>query len=628
MLMLVLLCVSSCHLSLGVDFPLLPLTSSSSPATERAFNCSSDEGVCPAGLFCFDGQCKCEEFPHDLVRCEGESTAVSLWVLKGYCITYDDEEEVVLVGACAYSNSRKSAFAHVPYYSVQPGRLNDYCTEMNKMGTLCGSCLPNHYPLAYSYNMTCIPCPHARWNWLWYVMAAYLPLTLFYFVILFFKINIMHGHMHMAISVCQALSFPAVIRTILAYFKGSTYEVFFSKILLSIYAIWNLDFFRPFYTDLCLGIGILPTLALDYAIAVCPLLLMVVSYLLITLYDRNYRVVTVLWSPFRRLFSLFRRNWDIRTTLVDAFATFFFLSNIKFLSVSSDLLVPIEVYRANGSNSTHSLGLFYSADIEYFGKKHLPYAILAVVVVCLFVILPVILVALYPFRFFQRFLNRVPFCWYILHTFMDSFQGCYKDGTEPGTRDHRYFLSVFFILRICIFMVHAVTLTVITYAVVALLLIVVSTVVMATKPFKTPPIHSNMACAAYLQLLTFLYSIIVAIDLSASVTTRISDILIIIGFLAFCVPLVDAIRVFVMLFVRRRRGILQLVVSCCRRWNLSNGYEELLGGGGGGSDSREEEEVQSDRSENPEREFVQLCLPPEDGNKSGSETGSQKQSRK
>ena len=38
------------------------------------------------------------------------------------------------------------------------------------------------------------------------------------------------------------------------------------KVLLSVYGIWNLDFFRPYYSDLCLGIGILPTLALDYAI--------------------------------------------------------------------------------------------------------------------------------------------------------------------------------------------------------------------------------------------------------------------------------------------------------------------------------------------------------------------------
>ena len=28
------------------------------------------------------------------------------------------------------------------------------------------------------------------------------------------------------------------------------------KVLLSLYGIWNLDFFRPFYTDICLEIGV------------------------------------------------------------------------------------------------------------------------------------------------------------------------------------------------------------------------------------------------------------------------------------------------------------------------------------------------------------------------------------
>ena len=208
---------------------------------------------------------------------------------------------------------------------------------------------------------------------------------------------------------------------------------------LSLYGIWNLDFFRPFYSDLCLGIGILPTLALDYVIAVYPLLLMIISYLLIVLYDRNYRVVSMLFRPFLALFSLFKKNWDIRTSVIDAFTSFFLLSNVKFLSVSFDLLVPTKIYHLHGDHYNSTLALYYAGDIEYFGKEHLPYWILAIVVSFIFLVLPVAILALYPFGFFQKFLNLFPFRWYILHTFVDSFQGWYKDGTEPGTRDYRYF---------------------------------------------------------------------------------------------------------------------------------------------------------------------------------------------
>ena len=151
--------------------------------------------------------------------------------------------------------------------------------------------------------------------------------------------------------------------------------------------------------------GPLPTLALDYAIVVYPILLMVFTYLLIVLYDRNYRVITAMWRPFRVLFSYYRRNWDVRTSVIDSYATFFLLSNVKFLSVSFDLLVPTRVYELHQHHYNYSLGLYYAADIEYFGSEHLPYGILAIIMCLFFVILPVTTLALYPFSFFQRFLS-------------------------------------------------------------------------------------------------------------------------------------------------------------------------------------------------------------------------------
>ena len=235
-------------------------------------------------------------------------------------------------------------------YHVLPrnaSQLDDImCKHLNRTGTLCGRCLPDHYPMAYSFNLTCILCPHAHWNWFRYIMAAYLPLKLFYLVILFFRINTTSSHLFAMIYYCQSLAFPSTIRKIL---NGTADDInffkFAAKLFSSLYGIWNLDFFRPFYSDLCLGIGILPTLALDYVVAVYPLLLVIISYLLIVLHDKNFRIVSILWRPFHALFSLFRRNWDVRNSVIDAFATSFFLSNVKLLSASFDLLVPTPVYQ-------------------------------------------------------------------------------------------------------------------------------------------------------------------------------------------------------------------------------------------------------------------------------------------
>lgn len=69
----------------------------------------------------------------------------------------------------------------------------------------------------------------------------------------------------------------------------------------------------------------------------------------------------------------------------------------------------------------------------------------------IFTVLPTIVLVFYPFSWFQKMLHIFPFRWHALHTFVDAVQGYYKDGTEPGTRDCRWFASVFYILRLLIF---------------------------------------------------------------------------------------------------------------------------------------------------------------------------------
>ena len=91
--------------------------------------------------------------------------------------------------------------------------------------------------------------------------------------------------------------------------------------------------------------------------------------------------------------------------------------------------------------------LYSDATVEYFGKDHLPYGIVAALVLVVFIICPVVLLCVYPCHCFQSCLNRCTFQCRVLHTFMDIFQGGYKDGTN-GTRDCRYFAAVYLMARI------------------------------------------------------------------------------------------------------------------------------------------------------------------------------------
>ena len=153
---------------------------------------------------------------------------------------------------------------------------------------------------------------HGASNWWKYLLAAFLPLTVFYFIIILMKINITSSYLHGYVLYAQIISAPGITREILTVSSES--NVSYAKWLGSLYQIWNLDFFRLVIPGNCLGTDTLLTLALDYIIGIYPLSLLVLSYVLIHLYDMP---LVWIWKPFRAIFSLFSK-WEIKTSLIDA----------------------------------------------------------------------------------------------------------------------------------------------------------------------------------------------------------------------------------------------------------------------------------------------------------------------
>ena len=364
--------------------------------------------------------------------------------------------------------------------------------HFHRVGTLCGECEEGHYPLPYSYDMKCVPCPRGNSNWWKYMMAAFLPLTVFYFIIVFLNINITSSHFYAFVYFSQGLSMPALNRAATASNRNRPWLRKAAEGLGSVYGIWSLDFFRYYNNGICLHTSTIETLALDLIVGIYPLLLMALSYILVSLYDRNYRVLLYIWKPFKLIFSLFRRNWEIGTSLIDAFATFFLLSSIKLISACFDLLLPVKVYQLDCSGILkYSWRLFYNANIPYFGEQHKYYGSLAAVVCITFVLIPQLLLFLYPFRWFQKFLNLFPFRWYILHTFVDSFQGCYKDGTEPGTRDCRWFSFIFLQIQWIMFSAGGMTLGSMYFVYGAIIQIFLAILLVNIEPFKPHLLHHS-----------------------------------------------------------------------------------------------------------------------------------------
>ena len=410
---------------------------------------SFDKTGCPPWYYQNDGQC--EERNSYLNGVKFQSQTGQTWVEKYYCMTTDNNGTDVL-GGCLVSIFGQS-FERISYpLPCNVSQLNEYmCAGLNREGQLCGRCVKGFAPPVYSYSLTCVNCTDYHLNWLKYIGVAFGPLTLFCLFICLFHINATSPYLHGFVFFCQILSSATVLRLLLNgdgyLFVNSEATNSFLNIYLSIIGVWNLDFFITAYKPFCLhpDMTVVQALAINYLIALFPLVLLLATFFLVKLYFKNVRLIVLLWKPFRAILRPCVKNLNIKSSLIESFATLYFLSAMKIQSVSVDLLAPAALHYANGAES-EKLYLYLAGDVEYFSGDHLLYGLLASFFLLTFALVPTLLLFLYPCHFCQRFLNKINCNSVILRTFMDVFQGNYKDGTN-GTRDYRFFSGIFFCTR-------------------------------------------------------------------------------------------------------------------------------------------------------------------------------------
>ena len=386
-------------------------------------------------------ECECGSDLQGVVTCNRNT--LEIFLLRCFCMTYDEHTDTTEVGPCYFTCKRKYLHVYYREWKVQSNNsqeLNqDVCGDFHRTGRLCAKCVENYSLPVYSYSIKCAECLRSEFklNLLKYLAVAFLPLTLFYIIIAIFKVSILTGYFVGFVLASQIMTSQVTI--------GNMYEISYGfKLLQSFFEIWNLDFFRSLYSPFCIhpDMTTLQVLSLDYLVAVYPLFLIFLTYTAVLLHDR-YSIVVKIWRPAYRVFSCIRREWNIRGSLIQAFATFMVLSYVKILNVSFSLLIPVQVKDVNGEvvNATY---LASDAELVYFCSEHLPYGILAIVMLSLFNILPTLLLLLYPCGCFQKCLTCCGIRSVTLHTFMDALQGCYR--YQP--RDCRYFAGIYLCVRI------------------------------------------------------------------------------------------------------------------------------------------------------------------------------------
>ena len=452
----------------------------------RRRNATFESLFCPNTWFILNhhtGKCHCGESINDVVSCSEKTKEVK--VLDCYCVTYDSALHEAVVGPCVYNcvNVTKT-YKDFVYHRVPPDLAdsnNSVCGYLGRTGTLCGKCIDGYVPPAYSYSMECVTCDNMDRNWWQYVAIAYVPLTVFITIILVLRLSVVSPKLRTFVYAAQNMVAPCQCRIMLAAANSNPSIHFTVKLVITVFGIWNLDFFRALIPGICVNANTLQVLALDYLIAFYPMLLMVIAYVLVELHARGFRPVLCMWRPFHPFFARFRRQWDIQHSIVDAFITFYILSTTKLFGTSIDLLSAVELHSASGE----SLGLYmyYDATIQYWGSRHWPYALLALMAMAVFILFPLSLLFLYPLKCFQKCLTRCKLRFRVLEDFVHTFQRYYKDGKD-GTMDCRWFAGFYILQKLILSIVFVFTLIALFYNMAVFVIIPSAIVIIVVQPYK------------------------------------------------------------------------------------------------------------------------------------------------
>ncbi len=292
-------------------------------------NLSSDLS-CFSWYIAKHGVCTCGNTLDSTVQCYGEDRVK---VRYTFCMSYDPNTQLTLVGNCPYSNKNSTGS-----YVVQPKNqslLNEnLCGWINRSGFMCNSCKKG-LGVAVMLYTSCVKC-HGKWTgWMLYFTVALVPLTIFFLMLVFCRIK-NSERIRSLICISQLLiffvdRFPHVV---MVNFHGKFSNYFF-LLLITLCGICNLDFFRYIFPPFCITESFitLDIIALEYIVALYPMTLTCITYVCIQLYARDYKVLQILWLPIN--WCLSKLPWSMNDyTLIETFSICLELSYSKIIYLS------------------------------------------------------------------------------------------------------------------------------------------------------------------------------------------------------------------------------------------------------------------------------------------------------
>ena len=383
-------------------------------------------------------------------------------------IANSSREPMVVAGLCPYF-PHESSLCLRPLYgyyriplSMSVFELTNYtCSYYNRHGHMCSQCQAGYGPAVYAFSLMCSKCSNDSTGWVLYFALTLLPITIFYFVVILFNIRVTTPPLTGFVFMCQTYNFierlyvDLDMKIVIAnqMYTGSNEKIlrFLVHSVRMLCGFWNLDFFRYIIPPFCVSNHLSNTqaLLLEYVYIFFPLFLIVLTSVCIELHDRNFKPLVLAWKPFHKIFVRFKNTWDPTSSIIHSFSTFMLLYTSKLLFVGSYTVYPTKFYYLKPLSYIEMTDHreYFDFSNKVHSKHYVLYVSCSLIFLAVFFVCPTLLLCLYPLKIFRRCLHHcLPLkCQLILFTFIDTFQGHYKDGTND-TRDYRFFSAIHLIL--------------------------------------------------------------------------------------------------------------------------------------------------------------------------------------
>ena len=205
-------------------------------------------------------------------------------ILPGSCLTVDHMSGSLIAGSCPYTYGDHSTIPMKKLVSLHHEiELSNLTCAPHREGRLCGRCTEGYGVAFNSYGYSCIKCE-------WYggvvfVSVELLPVLIMMIILSVLHIKITDGCLNGFVLYSQLLTlqFPGLTNLSEMYNKNIlyTYNI--------VYSIWNLNFLTLYPEPFCIPHAdtAVKAIALQYVIAVFPLLFIVLSYIWVQLYSRG-----------------------------------------------------------------------------------------------------------------------------------------------------------------------------------------------------------------------------------------------------------------------------------------------------------------------------------------------------